>query len=166
MAFDPVPSSPTANSYLSLERLTVLVSEDAYPVSVPDDPKKQALLITGTRNLETILCPSGTITVATQALKFPRKDLTNSEGQVYDENLIPLPIELALYKLYKMLSVSDIFAKPDVIAQGLTLLKADTIELRFSEGQSFNLIPSEVQTLIPSDWICKVKSNLFIFASY
>ena len=92
MAFDSTPSSPTANSYVSVQQAEdyFLYRNDSslWPTATLH---KQQLLVTATRRLQSERF-RGNKTVATQSLMFPMYYIIDSMGYELSSTTIPTAI--------------------------------------------------------------------------
>jgi hypothetical protein len=169
MAFDSTPGSTTANSYLSVARADELATEHPYATAwidlAADTPRKQALLIMATRRIDNALCPPGTALNANQALKQPRTGQTNGNGYEYPSNVIPLPVELATFEDALALATSNVTQPSAASVQGLTRLKAGSVELVFKDEIVYRTLAENVKVLLPSTWLCENQpdTSYFVF---
>lgn len=157
MALIATPGAANANSFLTTTRADVIASERPHSAAwstLSTSSAQEPYLITATRVLNSRLCVLGSPTFTDQALLFPRKGLLNRNGVALDDSTIPLDIELATFELALMLVVSDITLESEASVQGLSRLKAGSIELSFREDIETRIIPDNVKQFIPSSWLC------------
>jgi hypothetical protein len=95
-----MPLEVGENSYLSVdgadEILEVRIGASDWAEASPDD--KAAALITATRRLEQETY-QGAKSDSDQSLLFPRSNLFNSNGDLYADDAIPSPVQLACAEL-------------------------------------------------------------------
>lgn len=166
MALVATPGASNANSFLTVARADTIASERPHSSvwsALSGDSAKEPYLITATRILNSRLCVLGLPTSASQALLFPRNGLLNRNGQPLDDSTIPLDIELATFELALMLIPSDVTLESEASVQGLTRLKAGSIELGFRDKIDMRVIPDNVKRLIPSSWLCPEDVTYAVF---
>jgi hypothetical protein len=119
------------------------------------DADKDIVLVEATRVLDAMYIWRGHPTDLTtpQALDWPRTGVLDSDGV----NLIPedeLPDELrwATAELAMSILSGDRTADSDVEVQGLTRLKAGSVELGFKDNVYAKVLPDVVTNYIPSWW--------------
>jgi len=155
LAFDSTLGSPSATSFLSVERADEIASERAFSTnwtSISVISTKQAILSTVSRLLSSKFNWNGSPSYPDQSLSFPRSGLIRVNGSLIDPETIPLEIELATFEWALALSLSDTSIQLSQAQQGLTKLKAGPVELTFRDGMEFNPIPPSVMSYIPSSW--------------
>jgi hypothetical protein len=162
MPFDSTPGSPTATSYLSVERADEIASErlhsSAWDLLETND--KQRVLMTATRLLDSRVCVLGSPTFDDQSLLFPRTGLTNRNGREIDPDTIPPEIEFATFDYGLVLLPADNTMESSIAAQGITKLKAGPVELSFKDDIQYNSsVPANVLAFIPSWWLCPEKEE-------
>lgn len=171
-----------SNSFLTLtemqdymtSRLTIDEWDNA------DDPN--ALIVMGCRVFEAMFQPrrvlmrdgnkgpyyrtsptwTGTPATNTQALSWPRLGMKNRNGGDILSTVNPQELKNAQAELVAQLAKGDRTLDNDVIAQGLTSLKAGSVALTFKQNFEFNTIPEAVWNLLVQSWLT---DELFEYAA-
>jgi len=137
--FDSTPKSPTANSYISVERADELASGNVHGgdwLSLTDI-QKQALLVQSTTRLDAEsyggdpTTTTNTIPVEHQALQWPRNGIIDrnyaSGGMMYlDKDNIPSKMEQATFYL-AMFYLDEFLENPTVSRQDMDRLTSLSI---------------------------------------
>lgn len=153
MPLDATVGGVSSNSFLTVARADVIASEHPFAdawLDLDATTEKPPRLIMASRLINYRLCFNLVPATATQALKFP----------VAGSAIIPIEIELATFELALMLAISNVTTELDQVVQGLTRLKADTVELEFRENIPFRTIPENVMAFIPASWLCSTKPEI------
>ena len=156
MALDPTPGASTANSFLSLSRAEELAAGRLYTDvwDAASDPLKERALIMATSILRRECFLGTRVNGTTQALPFPRANLTTPDGFLLPSDTIPLEIELATFELALMLLSSDVTQESSAAVQGITKIKAGSVEIGFRNDIEAKGLPDNVRRLIPESWFC------------
>lgn len=97
---------------------------------------------------------TGTIASDTQSLSWPRIGMVDRYGREIDSDDIPYDLKLAQAEIAGQLH-TDRTLDNDIVAQGITKIKAGPVELSFRDDMDFSLsyaIPQAVFDIIPSSW--------------
>jgi hypothetical protein len=168
------PGAANANSYETHAEANAYFA-DRIPVTPPWVASGQeAFLITATRMLEAyarprkVLVPeqggvaayyrvmpqwTGAPATATQRLAWPRVGMFDGNGNAIDPAVIPQELKDAESELAGYLKKADRTLENDVIAQGITSLRAGSVSLAFKENLVQQVIPPAVYALMPYGWL-------------
>lgn len=167
------PGASNANSY------ETLIEAQAYfdtrlPVAGWDDADDQnVLLIMSTRVLDAIARPFKTLVPAqggvaayyrtrrqwtgapassTQKLAWPRTGMFDANGNAILSTVIPQDLKDAESELAGYLGTADRTAENDVVAQGITSVRAGSVSLTFKDMIERRVLPDAVWDLMPASW--------------
>lgn len=147
-----------ATSYVSVEDaddiIVVNIHADAR-WSALDDPTKEKLLSWASRYLDSHAKWYGTRVSGTQALRWPREDVTDRDGILIPSDSVPRQLKVAVASLATALIDTD--RSVERPQDALTRLKADVIELEFQEGYRLPKVPAHIHELI--DGLGVIKSG-------
>lgn len=117
--------------------------------------EKAAAILWATKLLDANFIWNGNPTTSTQVLGWPRSGLLDYNDWSYlNETTIPDRIQWATAELAKQLLSTDRAADSDIETQGITSIKAGSIQLKFKDSVSAKPIPDVVAKLIPLAWGC------------
>lgn len=138
-----------ATSYVSVEEaddiITMNIHASAAWTALSTEDKER-LLAWASRYLDERTRWYGRKAVDSSALRWPRSGVTDRDGLTLASNLIPRQLKIATAEMARYLIDEDRSAERGQDA--LTRLKADVIELEFSEGYRLPQVPSHMQYLI------------------
>lgn len=171
------PGAVNANSYLEVAEATAYFATRV-GITAWDNADDQALLLVmatrvmeamfGSARRELIHQPlrgsiaayyltyptwTGFATTTTQALTWPRTGMFTRTGVAIGTMIIPQEIKNATAELAGQLAIGDRTLDNEVIAQGLTSLKAGSVSLTFKSDFTFNVIPTAVWNLLVQSWL-------------
>lgn len=176
-----IPGDPDSNSFASLAQANAY-HEARLPLDPPwpttgDEPLR--LLVMATRILTSIFAPrkilrwdsqgkpyyyisrtwTGDVSVTNlSSLAWPREGMYDRNGREIDDDVFPIELVEATSELAGQLRAGDRTLDNDVIVQGLTKLKAGSVELGFKEhGIVAQVIPDAVMNLLPDSWLTEEK---------
>ncbi|QJA42946.1 hypothetical protein [Phaeobacter phage MD18] len=138
-----------ATSYASVEEaddiitMNIHASADWSALVVED---KERLLAWASRYLDERTRWHGRKAVETSALRWPRTGVTDRDGLTLASNMIPRQLKIATAEMARYLISEDRSVERGQDA--LTRLRADVIELEFSEGYRLPQVPSHMQYLL------------------
>jgi hypothetical protein len=154
---DPVPSSPTMNSYASIAdadayHASQLYGEGWADVEGGDDQKAQAL-ITATRILDENVEWEGWPTANAQPLGWPRSGVMTRNGTQIINGTIPQALKNATAAFaFSMIQSGAIANSGTENPPGLKKVKAGSVELEFDPNLASNVmtdtIPANVWSMI------------------
>lgn len=157
--------------FASLDEAEELGGELLYPgvweaVSTTADQKKSAIIFMS-RLVSSAIMWKGSRTYPVQSLAFPRTGLTRDGGETeVDPTTIPVEIKLAVLVGARLYVATDTTNPTDIgnILPRLLGLKADTVELKFAEGEKASSIagislPSQVLQWIPREWVREAEAE-------
>lgn len=175
------PGDPESNAFAELSEANAY-HETRLPLDPPwpttgDEPLR--LLIMATRILTSIFTPrkvlrwdsqgkpyyytfrtwTGDVSVTNlSSLAWPREGMYDRNGRAIDDDVFPVELIEATSELAGQLRASDRTLDNDVIVQGLTKLKAGSVELGFKDSGIFEkVIPDAVMNLMPESWLTEEK---------
>lgn len=98
---------------------------------------------------------TGEIATSTQSLSWPRKLMFDHLGRAIPEDEIPIRLKEAQAELAGQLGIEDRTLDNDIIAQGISSIKASSVEIKFRDdytSDSLNLLPRAVIDLLVPSW--------------
>jgi len=117
-----------------------------------DDNKNGALLF-GTLLMDRMWTWTGYPTDAIQALLWPRGGMLKPNGWEYvDIHTIPIELQRATAEYAGQLLVGDRTADSAIQTQGITSVKAGSVQIDFKDSVFAKTVPDAVYNLIPSGW--------------
>lgn len=168
-----------ANSYL-----TVAEAQSYFDTRVSDSvigawenaDDKSALVIQGTRTIESLLSPmrklvratkacdsyyrtgptwTGTIASDTQSLMVPRVGLYTRTGVLIASSVVPNELKWAVAELSARLALSDLTLDNDIAIQGITSVKAGSVSVSFRDGSIDVMkgLPDFILSLLVPSWV-------------
>lgn len=140
---------PDATSYVSVEEADDIITMNIHASAsweALDVADKERLLAWASRYLDERTRWFGHKAVEASALRWPRSGVTDRDGVRLDANMIPRQLQIATAEMARYLVDEDRSVERGQDA--LTRLKADVIELEFSEGYRLPQVPSHMQYLI------------------
>lgn len=149
------PGSASANAYVTLavanqyhlDRPAVGTTWSA----ATDDAKTAAILF-ATKQLDALYVWSGFAVDGTQALCWPRNGMLTRNGYTIATTVIPTELQHACAEFARQLLAADRTGDSDIETQGITGLKAGSVELTFKDNVYAKVIPDVVANLIPAEW--------------
>lgn len=104
-----------------------------------------------------IIGPSwtGEIATSTQSLSWGRIGMFDHLGRVIATGVIPSRLKEAQAELAGQLGIDDRTLDNDIIASGISSIKASSVEIKFRDGfsaDSLNLLPTAVIDLLVPSW--------------
>jgi hypothetical protein len=174
------PGLSTSNSFVSLAEYAYYherrIPLDPPVVVVGDTAARN--VITATRVLSAMMTPkrtlrwdrtgkphyytsrtwTGAVTTSTQALAWPRTGMYDRFGREIVDNAIPVDLKDATSELAGQLgSLADRTLDNDVVVQGITRIKAGSVELEFKEMIESQILPDAVLSLLVPSWLTDEK---------
>jgi hypothetical protein len=162
-----------SNSYATAAEAATYF-ETRIPLPIPWVASGQeAVLIMATRVLDALAQPyktffagpppyyrvrrawTGTPATTTQRLAWPRVGMYDANGNLIPSNVIPQALKDAQAELAGQLLSADRTLDNDIVAQGITSIRAGSVALSFKEGggTSSQVIPDAVYNLMPVSWL-------------
>jgi hypothetical protein len=170
------PGDPTANSFASRDEINTILAEripfDPAWVTTGDEAARKIITaryliereFSGRKRLvrEKGKAPyyvigrvwTGEIATDTQALSWGRVGMLDRYGRAIPDGEIPWDLKVAQAELAGQLH-TDRSIDNDIIAQGITRIKAASVELSFREDLDYSIsyaIPQAVFDIIPPSW--------------
>jgi len=165
------PGAANANSYLTLAEAQAYF-DARLPLAGWDDADDQSVLvIMATRVLEMmfvghrrldrgkdgdfyITTPkwTGAPSTTTQRLAWPRTGMLDRNGNAIAVDVVPQDLKDATAELAGQLGNADRTLDNDVIVQGLTSIKAESVALAFKDMIEPRVLPDAVWNLMPDSW--------------
>lgn len=170
MALDATVGGPNANAYVTRAEGDAYFADRLYAIAWTGagDTDKDNSIITAALLIDRRVCFTGNSATSTQARRWPVSGHLTRNGYLIPDDELPLDLkhanlELALYLLN---AGTDASQPNEVVEQGLTLVKAGPIELRFKEALESISIPSNVLSMFPSSWLCPEVLKTFSIEVY
>lgn len=95
---------------------------------------------------------TGSLTTETQALAWGREGMYDRLGRLIPNNVIPQELKDATAELAGQLGNSDTTLDNDIQVQGITRVKAGSVELSFKDMIDSHVLPDAVMMLLPPWW--------------
>lgn len=175
IVLNATPGDPSANSFATLAEAnayheTRLPLDPVWPTT-GDEPLR--LLIMATRVLSSMIVArktlrwdsngkpyyytshtwTGEVSVTNlSSLAWPREGMYNRNGLAIANNVFPSELKDATSELAGQLRAGDRTLDNDVIVQGITRLKAGSVELGFKEMIDAKVLPDAVVNLLVPSW--------------
>lgn len=145
-----------ANSYLLETEADTYFDEHLYPENwAGASTEKPTALVMATRWMDAMWRWSGYPTDSTtpQALQWPRNGVIDSdEINFVPSDVIPDELKWATAELAGQLLGGNRTADSDTETQGITKIKAGSVELNFKSMVTAKVVPDAVINLIPKWW--------------
>jgi len=117
------------------------------------DPQKNAAILWATLLMDRLWEWTGYPTDAIQALLWPRGGILKLNGWEYVAlDVIPVELQQATAEYARQLLASDRTGDSDIETQGITSIKAGSVELTFKDSVYAKAVPDIVYNLIPCGW--------------
>lgn len=113
--------------------------------TLADDWRRDAALIWATRLLDEQASWLGTKASSTQALRWPRTDVMDADGDEFPSDAIPTWLKNATAELARYLLTED---RTEERSYGLKSVKADVVEVEFDSADEKPVIPTSVRSMI------------------
>lgn len=157
MPLDATVGGATSNSFVTLTEYNAYLTDHPYgsaALAMSEAAKTSHLIMAG--RILNAQCYEGTAASITQSMTFPRIGLTNRNGYGLTADVVPAEMKYAQMELALILSRSatDPTLQSEAAVQGLTRIKAGSIELEFKGEIEYSSLPASVRGLIPASWFC------------
>lgn len=147
---DSTVGGAAANSYISIADANLY--HETHPYSEvwdnADTNQKCRALQTATRLLDQWYDWAGTISGQTQRLLWPRAAVYGPAGYLEANDEVPERIKHGTAELARLLLAANLTADSDLETQGITGLKAGSVELTFSGQAKAKAIPNSVAAFV------------------
>lgn len=114
--------------------------------ALPDDAAKEKQLSWATRILDQKTRWKGSKTVEDSALRWPRSNVTDRDGNTIDDDVIPVQVQQATLELAKFLLTNDLTVGADV--DYLKSVKIDVIELVYQDKTGQPVLPALINEIL------------------
>lgn len=161
MPLTATPGDPAANSYATVEEADAYNEDRAGGeawADVDDDAKARSLIL-ATSLLD--LLPgawTGTATLATQALGWPRTGMKNRNGYLIDPMTIPTILKNATSEMARITSQGERTDDDDVTNLGISSISAGPVSISFN-GQS---VDDASKSIVPESPTTTLNSRLMV----
>lgn len=148
MALDATAGGANANSYSTVAEADAYHATHLYASAwtAATTPNKEAALIWATRLLDEQVEWYGDVTSLTQALRWPRQQVFQRDGQRYlDPTTIPLFLKNATAELARHLLLGDRTQERSI---GIQSVVADAVEVVFDKLDVKPILPPSVRSLV------------------
>lgn len=171
--------SASANSYATLEEANAYHASRLalVPPWVTSGATAEALLIMATRVLDAMAVArkvlrfdgrggpqgrpyyvtsrawTGAVATATQALAWPRTGMFDRLGRAIAEDAIPTELREATAELAGQLLAGDRTLDNTATVEGISEVRAGSVQVKFSEMIEQRVLPSAVVALLPASWL-------------
>lgn len=96
---------------------------------------------------------TGAVATATQSMAWPRIGMYDRLGRAVAENVVPIELKEAQAELAGALLAADRTLDNDVALQGITSVKAGSVEVKFKELIARQVLPGSVVDLLVPSWL-------------
>lgn len=150
MALDATVGGATSNSYVTVAEADDYFADRAHAESWDDVENKESLLITSTSMLDWYMKWKGTKATDSQALDWPRLDVSRPDGTVVDSTTIPRDVKQATFELAFLSIDSDRLAENPLdgfvqIQASSLMLKTDNPDVNSTKPKP---VPSSIKTIL------------------
>lgn len=141
MPLTPTPGDASADTYASLAEFNAYAASRLPAVkwfTTATDAQKEAALRAAARELDSDFTWTGSAVDDVQALCWPRSGMVSRNGFVVPTSgasSIPIQLKNAQCEFALQIGASDRLSDNDPLKKGITSLKADVVELKFSDVQ-------------------------------
>jgi hypothetical protein len=152
------PGAADANAYCTVAEADAYhdakVHRDDWAATGTESDAKTVAIIEATRLIDSMFVWEGCATDTDQALDWPRHAMTGANGRGYiasDE--IPVQLKNATAEFARQLIAADRTADSDVQTQGITRVKAGSVDISFDAARvQTKVVPDAVVNLLPAWW--------------
>lgn len=168
-----------ANSYTTAAEADAYFDArlDLDPVWVPSGETEASLLIMATRVLDSMAVArkvlrldrrggpqgrpyyvtsrawTGEVATSTQALAWPRTGMTDRLGRAIPSTVVPKELKEATAELAGQLKAGDRTLDNAAVLQGISEVKAGSVQVKFAEMIEHRVLPEAVVALLPPSWL-------------
>ena len=150
MALIATVGDPSANSYVTVSEANSYFATRLHSEAWENESSQASALITATSQLDWYIQFKGTQTTSTQALKWPRADVTRPDGTEVSDSIIPNDVKVAVYELALSSLVGDRTA--DNPLAGIEQVKAGSLMIKADNGDAHSTkkdaIPEKVKRIL------------------
>jgi len=161
MTLDATVGGAASNSFVTLAEfnhyLETRLHLPASVISASSTNKEKALMWSS--RLISALCWLGSGSTDTQRLSWPRLGLVYGTGFAIPGNVLPQELKDAVCELAFLLLQKDTTLPNQAAVQGLTKIKAGSVELGFKNEIVFSAVPDSVKALLPEGWLCPAEEE-------
>jgi len=123
------------------------------------DSSKNKAILWSTLLLDNLITWRGNVVDDVQALDWPRYGLVYPSNYFVPSDIIPTELQNACAEFSRQLLADDRAADSDIQTQGITRIKAGSVELAFKDSVFAKVVPDVVVNLIPSEWYSNVRGR-------
>lgn len=110
--------------------------------------ERERALMTATTYLDMMMVWNGRKRTNTQALWFPATGIVNENGDAYDYDLIPFPLEVATSEFANYLLRKDVFAPSKALGLGISEAQIGPLKAKIDSSQQTAVIPDNILALL------------------
>jgi hypothetical protein len=110
--------------------------------------KKEAGVLWATRIFDEMLVYKGTKRTLEQRLRNPRAGLYDADGNAYDYDTIPAPLEIATAEMANYLQQRDILKQPAALGLGVSEVQLGTLRAKIDGNATVDPIPASILTML------------------
>lgn len=173
------PGAANSNSYSTLIDAVAYWETRLHPEAWDDSDDQTVALIMATRMIDLLLQPykklvraeskfgsserdyylirptwTGSPSTAVQKLAWPRNGMYNRNGILIPNMVIPSELAEATAELAGQLSVSNRLEESDIVAQGITSVKAGSVAVTFkNDSKQIDVLPQVVLDMLVPTWL-------------
>ncbi len=153
MALDTTIAGLESNSYLTVARATVILTESRlYATAWSSAPNgvsdQEAALRWATKLIDTYYDFEGARSKEIQALSWPRYNAFDLDEKEVPYNIIPYRIEWATSELALELLTKDRSAEPGLLGLGFREAKVGSISVKVDPSETPDLIPDNINAIL------------------
>lgn len=166
MALNATVGDSAANSYVTTDEADTYFEDRLFSSAWASNPNDQEpALIMATRLIDARVAFTGAVASGTQALAWPRSGMFTRHGVAIPLDEIPSDLKAATLELALFLlgSTGDPSLENDASAQGVSRLKASSIELWFKDTFEQRPLPLNVTQMLPASWLADTVESVLPF---
>ena len=119
--------------------------------------EKNAALLFATKMLDSLVVWTGWVASETQSLLWPRTGMVYRNGYSVDTDVVPTELQEATAEFARQSLVGDITGNSDVEAQGITKIKAGSVEIAFDQAYiQSQVLPDLCTYYLPASWYSSI----------
>ena len=146
--FYTVSAALSGDGNITISPGLVVALDGAETVERVTATEKEKALIWATSLLDSYMIWYGQPTTDDQALRWPRFSVPDADGDYYDSDEIPLPLQAATADLALSLLESNLFATPAALGQGVSEVRAGSLLAKIDNFNQEAVIPDNILAMI------------------
>lgn len=167
MALDPTIGGAAADTYATLAEADAYMEARLHTTvwDAATDPNKEKALKMAARLLDVNVKWTGAAVDETQARVWPRSGMFTRNDFAIAEDAIPTDLKNAQIEFAQQLLSADRSLDSDIEVQGITKIKAGTVELGFRDDVKAKVVPDAVKNMLVPSWYDDTEYTTLVFES-